>query len=273
MRYALYISLSLLIIVSFILWQYTDQYDDFGLNLFTELVGIGVTVFIIEKIIEKNKEVEKKPLTAAVYYDTRLLVNRYMLFFQELYRNSVDEEEPVSLRDFLSAKTFNKIMENIDMDSKPLVYPETNMWIHITNNANDFYKLGSNILDKHGSHLDPRAFNHIHGLTESNFITSWRTHLLVIYNFDKVKNIPRPKILSAYSIEITQEELDAVFNLYTWCSKVYDELSVDYKLPSLAIYSTMSVSERKFHYKKDQSILEQEILIWNKYQGRESSHV
>lgn len=130
MRIWLYVSLFILLLFSIFLWKYSP-YQDFGLNFLTEILGIIITVFLIEKIVEKNREKEMKPITLSGYTDIRLFVNRYISLFQEFYRNSVNEEEPSTLEKFLTEENFNKIWENLDMNCRPSVYPETTMMDYI----------------------------------------------------------------------------------------------------------------------------------------------
>lgn len=264
MRLVLYIGLFILLIISALLWRFTCSFNDFGLNLFTELLGIGITVFFIEKILEKNRKNEKKPITTAALTDISLLVNRYVLFFQELYRNSVEEVEPNTLKDFLSTETFEKIWNNLDMNAKPLVYPEINMWTHLQNNAKYFHELGTKILDRHGWHLDSKTYKYIHDITESSIVTSWKDYIISIYNLDISMGYQRPKILASYSIEITKEELDSVYNLQQWCIRTSKELKGESDVHKVTQYPTVDYSERQFRYKKDPEKLSLEIENWNK---------
>jgi hypothetical protein len=263
----LYIGLAFLLLLSFYLWRFSSS-KEFGLNLLTEVVGIAITVFFIEKIIDKSKRNERRPITAAAYNDIRLLVNRYIGFFQELYRHSVNEPEPPTLEAFLKLETADKIWDNLNMNGKPNVFPEIDMWTYLQNTAKNFHELGTKVLDRYGGSLEPSIYKYVHNLTESNLITYWKDNLVSLRYIDINNNYPRPKILSAYSIRPSSEDFDSVLNLYYWCQKVQKNLGREFDLPHLLDYNIIGEDKRKLSMRKDPIELENEIQVWNKFQGK-----
>ncbi len=64
-----------------VLWQIEGGAGDFGLNFFTEVLGVVITVLIVDRIAQKREEEKTLPQKLAVYEDVRLLVSRYLSFW------------------------------------------------------------------------------------------------------------------------------------------------------------------------------------------------
>lgn len=47
--------LSLCLLLGLFCWLKTEEFKDFGLNFFTEILGVVITVFVIERFIQKKK--------------------------------------------------------------------------------------------------------------------------------------------------------------------------------------------------------------------------
>jgi hypothetical protein len=55
------------LIIGFYLWQYEPSYKDFGLNLFTEIIGIAFTVLIIDLFLKFYNKKQIKPTLVLTY--------------------------------------------------------------------------------------------------------------------------------------------------------------------------------------------------------------
>ncbi|AIW18816.1 hypothetical protein F0267_23095 [Vibrio coralliilyticus] len=87
-----------------ILWLWFDATSDFGLNAFTETLGILVTVFLVERILTKKEAKRALPLRLAAYEDVRLLSCRLIKFWHEIYRSSVPGTTPETIEQLLLRK-------------------------------------------------------------------------------------------------------------------------------------------------------------------------
>jgi hypothetical protein len=266
MRNILYLVLFLLILICLYIWRFVESLSDFGLNLLTELIGIGITVFVIEKIIERNRIKDKLPVTAAAFSDISFFVNRYMSFFRELYRKSIDEPEPESIEKFLTLETYNKILENIDLTCSPAIFPQVDMTRYIYDNANNLIDLSDKILNRHGWHLHPLTYKHIHDIGTQSILMFWNNYIRNLSEFNRTNGVISPKVLKYYSIEITKEELDSILYLFIWCNQVSTELEGKFDTSFRPDYVVQD-NEKDLSYKKDPEKLKIEIEIFNK--GRE----
>lgn len=82
--------------------------SDFGLNGFTESLGIGITVLLIDFLQKKREEMRLLPQRLVAYEDVRLLVARIYTFWNSAYLQSVPETPPSSINDLLSESYINK---------------------------------------------------------------------------------------------------------------------------------------------------------------------
>ena len=84
MRYSVVVALLLLLSAApcLGLWLFaTGTLSDFGLNAFTETLGILVTVLIVDKLIKRQEERKSLPQKATAYEDVRLLTSRLVEFW------------------------------------------------------------------------------------------------------------------------------------------------------------------------------------------------
>ena len=54
----------------------TEEFKDFGLNFFTEILGVVITVFVIERFIQKKEDKRNLPQKLAAYEDVLRGVKR-----------------------------------------------------------------------------------------------------------------------------------------------------------------------------------------------------
>lgn len=64
-------------------------WTDFGLNFFTEMIGVAITVLILERITNHKKKLESFPQRLMAYDDIRSSVVNYFNRLEFYYDNSV----------------------------------------------------------------------------------------------------------------------------------------------------------------------------------------
>lgn len=204
-------------------WLFSKTTEDFGLNFFTEMLGVAVTVFVIDRLIQNREERRSIPQKLAAYEDVRLYTSRYISFWTATYRDSVPEDEPETIELFFSDLGMPKILNHLYMDSEPNVTPSRKWWEWIVHNAKEFKDNGDKLLDRHSHNLDPIAFGYVHQLTESSFNNT----LLIspsIKQSDIQMKFPRIKVLGNYSLPPQKEDYDAILGLVKWCNETYSLL-------------------------------------------------
>ena len=214
------LTLLVFLLIGLLSWLCFSKTEDFGLNFFTEMLGVAVTIFVIDRLIQNREEARNIPQKLAAYEDVRLYTSRYISFWTSTYRDSVPEEEPDTLETFFSEAGMTKILSYLYMDSEPNVTPPRKWWEWIVYNAKEFKDNGEKLLDRYSHNLDPVAFGYVHELTESGF----NNVLLMapsIRQSDIQMKFPRIKVLGSYSIPPPKEDYEAILGLVKWCNETY----------------------------------------------------
>ena len=213
-----------LLSIGLLFWLISPTTEDFGLNFFTEMLGVAITVFVIDRLIQNREERRNIPQKLAAYEDVRLYTSRYISFWTSTFKDAVPEEEPESIEEFFSENGMTKILQYLYMNSEPNVTPPRKWWDWIVHNAKEFKDNGDKILDRHSHNLDPVAFGFLHQLTESSF----NNMLLLspsIRQSDNSMNFPRIEVLGSYSMPPPKEDFEAILGLVKWCNETYSSLN------------------------------------------------
>ncbi|WP_139176957.1 hypothetical protein [Nitrosospira multiformis] len=196
------------------LWLYgSEAFRDFGLNAFTETLGILVTVVIVDNLIKRQEERRSLPQKATAYEDVRLLTSRIVEFWSSVYGSCVPEASPKSLDKLFNADSFQKMGKFLNMDSQPNVTPPRTWWEWLPDNLNHHRKRATVILERHNNVLDPKAYAYVHQIAtegiDPGLIQSIRHH-------DKVNGFSRPHVL-AYYWGPPEGYCQTILGLTSWC--------------------------------------------------------
>jgi hypothetical protein len=132
------VSLFLSSIGSALIWRYAPHHEwrSFGLNIFTELLGVVFTLLVIDFSSKRRLQKERMPLRVNTYNDVCSFLNSNLSFWKELFEKSVPEIVPLpsSFEDFMKVETFAQISKHLDLESKKTnVLPEQILWDYIPN--------------------------------------------------------------------------------------------------------------------------------------------
>jgi hypothetical protein len=167
-RSGLVLSISILAAIFFALWRLTDDpWKEFGLNAFTETVGIGLTVLLIDRLIRKQERRRLRPLELAAFHDVQSFVDGLATSWLNVYKWSGKGElpeppDPPSIQDFLTMPYFEEIRQRLNLDSEACVFPKRTWWQYLPHVEDEYRKLGEKILERHSAVLDPNAYHLVH---------------------------------------------------------------------------------------------------------------
>jgi len=228
-KYKISLTLSLLgfALLSSVLWlgNFNTEVKALGLNFFTEILGVIVTVFLVDLIIQKREQQRILPLKISAYEDVRTYIGLIVSFWVKTFREVVHEDDPETLQDFFSENGMLKVLNNLNINSEANVIPPTkwNKWIVFKNK--DFKEKGEKILERHITVLDPIAYRYIHNIVNSSFINALITNP-IIKNPEIVSDYPKLQPLIKYTLSPTNEDYKDIIGLIEWCDRQYDEIKI-----------------------------------------------
>ena len=203
------------------LWLFTTgETSNFGLNAFTETLGIFVTVLIVDHLIKRQEELRSLPQKATAYEDVRLLTTRIVGFWSEVHQACVPEPSPVSVNELFCQASFEKMQRYLNLDAQPNVIPSRTWWAWLPQSLSDHKKRAETILERHNNVLDPVTYAHVHqiateGMDPEIFNTLRQSGHQMGY--------PRPHILANYHF-LPENYCETIISLVSWCEKQVSQL-------------------------------------------------
>lgn len=197
------------------IWVRTDSpYSEFGLNGFTECLGIGLTVLLIDRLLKRREAERTLPQRLAAYEDVRLLTARITTFWYQAYMAAVPGQLPRSVVELYDAESINRLGDLLNMDSQPNVTPIRTWWEHLPEQLAEFKGCAEVILERYNSILSPEAFLLIHKLLNAS-MDPWISR--AIRASDLQMGFPRPRTLGHYLV-FTDDYFPSVLALIFWCN-------------------------------------------------------
>lgn len=223
MRYKLFLILIMLIIAlaCLLLWLLTTgELSNFGLNAFTETLGILITVLIVDHLIKRQEELRSLPQKATSYEDVRLFTSRIVSFWSEVYRACVPEASPSSIHSLFCEASFDKMRMHLNLDANASVTPSRSWWVYVPQILSEQKELAETILERHNNVLDPKAYSFVHQIA-SELMAPNLMHTL--RQSDTECGFPRPRILGSYFFVIG-DYFASVIGLVDWCEAQFKQL-------------------------------------------------
>jgi hypothetical protein len=206
---------------------------DFGLNAFTEILGIILTVVFVDQLIRQQELRRTLPLQAAAYEDIRLLTTRVIRFWEDAfsqavprpasseliqfweatYKKPISQPVPRTVEQLLSIETIDVIRIYLDLDSQPNVTPQRTWWEWLPEQEQDFRARSERILQRHMGMLDPQTYALIHQFISS---VDFNPNIRTKRKSDQELGYPRPQNLGSYWTT-NSEALNTVIKLNEWC--------------------------------------------------------
>ena len=226
---------ALVIIIAFtiattIVWYYCPKesaFADLTLNLLAGFISSIITIAVIEKIIQRQKERNEKPLKEALYRDVQLFTTRLIGIWSEMYAQSTAERENIPVAALFTAECITKIYHTLDLEGITNTVDKQNWFTYLYNGSKDLVDRGRKICTDYFAIADPELIHTVHYLiTDSVFLGLF--HLIAEgYAADIQLHIPRPTLLQCYLPEPVSNDYDAVIQLLAWCHHQYDVLHDD----------------------------------------------
>ncbi|MBT1697896.1 hypothetical protein KK083_13470 [Fulvivirgaceae bacterium PWU4] len=211
-------------LISFFVWRYGNGgLSDFGLNFFTEILGVFVTVLIIDYLVEQREKRKLIPVRLAIYHDAQRFFIRFYSFWVEAYRISVPDKAPPTIERFFSDEGIGKVFHNLWLDSQPNVTPPRDWWTWIGQHREELTEKGHKFLERHVIYADPILYKAIHAFCEGTFMTTLPL-MNSIRQSDAQFGSKRLHILGNCAPRPQTEDYENMLQVYYWLRNNFDVL-------------------------------------------------
>lgn len=186
-------------------WLYLpDDYSELknlGLNAFTEIIGIMVTVAIVDKLIQEQEERKLLPIKIAAHRDVGHFINAISTLWITAYDKCVPidrpKDEPSTM--IFTPKYFNAIGNHLDLDALAPVVPERTWIDYLKKQEVELRQQGEKILERYPTILEPDIYNLIHKIL--NKFLNHHTGMFIIEirrNRERERGESRASLLENY---------------------------------------------------------------------------
>jgi hypothetical protein len=254
MKYSAYWSILAVVVgvtaLAGILWLSSpdpSSMRDFGLNLFTEMIGVLLTVLVIERILHVARKREERPRLAAMYISVNRFFILHTFVWERAYHSSVPEPRPATLAEFYSRDTFDKIWCYLDLRSQYPLLKRQSWYEELKRHRKFLQTEGRRILALHGAHLDAQVYADIHSLTIDMEIGA----LEILEGLHRraceeaVDGAAPANAIAALIRPFPKRYFEKMRRLSDWCALTYTALHAQHK-----------GLEKPFHYRPEQKLEE-----------------
>lgn len=229
--YALLILFGIILLIVWRIYVNTNTWiENFSLNLFTEIVGILLVVFLIDRIINRNRNKEKERYENIAIKQFRIPLIHQILFLLKLYKASTltKPEKITDQIDNLFPEDFFKQIVYLDFSKDAPQLPAVQYLDYCVQEIKRFKESISRTLEKYSIYLSPDIIELIENILNSHFIF-FMMQLTRIREIDKSEGIKRQyNFFMGYRMDtIIREYIDLMKSFIT---KVNSHLSSDNKI-------------------------------------------
>jgi len=252
--------LVLLLGIAAYLWLFTVRASEFGLNFFTEIMGVGITVLVVDRLIglreRRREEAKELPRRLAAYRHIARFTTRFVHDYVWLYQMCSKDPLPNTIEEFFQPRTFKMLNLRLNF-SAPIGQDQPGVLLrdYLFSSAERGMRNGERILDR-SSGLSPDVQNHFDQLLYSDF-------------FDFLLGTPaRDQLFSQMQKEIeasgqyfdqshrtflfapTDVECKAMVGLYHWCHAEYILLKDHGAIRPIVLYASKGQGQPKAEFLK-----------------------
>lgn len=229
-----------LIAITIPLCFYKGTYD-FGLNVLSEMIGVAVTVFIVDKMYKKQEQKKRFPIDKRIFADLQIIITSYLIIWKQLIYEYTPDKKITTIDDLILAQ--NDILEKANLNDE-----FSNLNVHIPDNLKIFFHkktvlesfqeyqhfLNTEIpkfISEYKFYLDPDLYDLLCQILDNEYnknITSLKNveetgKLISIVESKKVENID-PNSLINYINQHNTTHFKLVEKLIIYSNKLYSEI-------------------------------------------------
>lgn len=230
---------ALFALISGVCWLLTAdtlKLSDLCLNLLAGFISSGITIGVIDRIIHRQQESKDIPLKKALYRDVQLFTARLINFWEEMYVQSTADRSRITIEELFAPANVTKIGGNLDLEGFPNIIPKQNWFAYIESQRKDLVELGEKILRTYINIAEPELFQSIHYLLNDSAYIGHLRWINATRAVDRSNGIPRPTLLSWYTLMPQESDYLMVKQLFTWCRTQFKSLCKVEKEETVGVY-------------------------------------
>jgi hypothetical protein len=183
-----FVALVVLYLTAFI--ERVDWLREISLNLATEVAGILVTVWLVDSVMRKRDENNRRRLCRAAFLQFRLPLARHLALMQAMFKAAIPnppEHLPTTFDELFGPEYYVQL-GFLDL-AKPAPVASRIEWVdYLAQECLHFQKAAATTTDRYIAFLDPEVVEVFEQVLDSSFL-SMTIQFPAVRNFDKVKNI------------------------------------------------------------------------------------
>ena len=214
--------------IMLLLWFFFAEerdWSELALNMGAGFLATTVTIFVIDRLLEKKHQEDMRPLRLAMYRDIQLFTSRLISLWVEMYEASAEDRTNITIDKLFTKEKMQSIYTGLDLELKAPVMPEMDWFQHIFLEIKDLRKRGEKILERYSAQGSPQLLYIVHYLVnDSVWIDSVTSYWATLRQHDALKKIPRHPLLKCFLGTPTEKDFDTIHQLFRWCREEFNEL-------------------------------------------------
>jgi hypothetical protein len=240
--------------------------NGFWLNLLTEIIGVSITVLLIDFLVKKREEQKVLGLRLVAFKRVSAFLGEFNWFWRELYRASVPDPEPDSVEKFYSNPEFDKTWQLLNLNAKlidesfykeiPYLQEMTlvfhgNYWAFIPSRMIHYKDSITEILNSFGQYMEPELYSKLYELKTSELFRILGKHMdrgKEMYDIHVNNNLNPTPSLRKYYGKAKQKDLETILFIHNWTAKNYELYKkYDLELKKNPIYFNFLYNKEKLY--------------------------
>lgn len=205
---------------------------DFSLNLITEIIGMFLTVLLIDLVLKRREKKEKRNILKNIYSQYKIPAHSLLRFFAIIYKASSKEKPPEWNTDYktlLATEHFYDSITYLDFLKKAPVSPTTDWINHSRNQVVEITSKFEKIIEKYAFALDSKIIADLEWLA-NHWILKILSSGPILRASDKSMEFNRRNFcLLAIQNETGENDIkeliDKIFNVAEYFKSITDDKS------------------------------------------------
>lgn len=172
-RAGIILVLSFFIILGIFIYSSNIELRSFCQNLLTTILGILITVFLIDYVISKREKTERVNILKNALIQFKRPTNKLMHLLVTIYKASSPEMPPdsKSYKDLFSTDHFYSNIQYLDFKKKAPITSHIDWAHHVSNEIKLIKDEWEKVIDKYAYVLDSKLITEIEWLNNSSFLS------------------------------------------------------------------------------------------------------